>query len=57
MYLQSLGEGSALFSIEGSSNKVTINAEYFIIGGCMYDTSVVFSNNAKSSAGFLTSLK
>ena len=30
MYFQLLGEGGALFSIGGASNKL----EYFIIGGC-----------------------
>ncbi len=57
MYLQPLGEGDALFSIERASNKVTINAAWVYYYWGLYDTIIVFSYNAKSSAGFLTSLK
>ena len=57
VYLQPLGEGGALFLIEGASNKVTINASWVFYYWGLYGTSIVFSYNAKSSAGFLTSLK
>ena len=47
-----LGGGSALFSIEGASNKVTINAAWVFYYWGLYDTSIVISYKAKSSASF-----
>ena len=36
-----LGEGGALFSIEGASNEVTINAACVFYYWGLYDTSIV----------------
>ena len=47
-----LGEGGALFSIEGASNEVTINAACVFYYWGLYDTSIVISYKAKSSASF-----
>ena len=43
VYLQPLGEGGALFSNEGASNKVTINAALVFFYGGFYETSASYN--------------
>ena len=46
------GEGGAFFSYGGASNKVTTNVAWVFDYWGLYDTSIVISYKAKSSASF-----